>query len=360
MTVGVVTTSFPRHPGDFAGGFVEDAVRALAATGETVEVIAAGDASAASREARPDLGASVVVHRIAVAGADGPSPLFYGAGAPEALERGGGAVWTQALAFWAGLCAAVRARAPFWTRVEAHWLVPCALAARSAAPGLPWRAYAHSGDVALLERLRGGRALARFLARGDGEFRFASDNLRMRFRRLAPGAQAARDAVDPIGALPPVIDRTQARRDLNMQGRTLLSVGRLVPIKGFDVLVRAAAIAAPRTDATTVVILGDGPERARLQRLAHRLNVDLRLPGVVPRAEVARWMAGADLYVQPSRPLRSGRTEGLPVATREALSLGLPVVASATGGLVELPHRAPRLRLVPPDDHAALADCLHT
>jgi glycosyltransferase involved in cell wall biosynthesis len=62
--------------------------------------------------------------------------------------------------------------------------------------------------------------------------------------------------------------------------------------------------------------------------------------------------------VQPSRPLPSGRTEGLPVATLEALSLGLPVVASATGGLRELPHAPPRLRLIPADDPAALAACL--
>jgi glycosyltransferase involved in cell wall biosynthesis len=73
---------------------------------------------------------------------------------------------------------------------------------------------------------------------------------------------------------------------------------------------------------------------------------------------VATWMAGADLYVQPSRPLHSGRTEGLPVATLEALAAGLPVLASATGGLAELPYGPPRLRLVPPGDPAALAACL--
>ena len=231
---------------------------------------------------------------------------------------------------------------------------------RAVVPGLPWRAYAHSGDVALLERLPGGAALARYLARGGGDIRFASHNLRDRFRRLAPGAGEFTDAVDAIGSGPPgpAPEREQARRALDMQRRTLLAVGRLVPIKGFDVLVRAAALAAPENAPTTVVILGDGPKRARLQRLAQRLKVDLRLPGFVPRAEVLRWMAGADLYVQPSRPLRSGRTEGLPVATREAMSLGIPVVASATGGLAELPQRAPRLRLVPPDDHAALAACL--
>jgi glycosyltransferase involved in cell wall biosynthesis len=360
VTVGVLTTSFPRHPDDFAGCFVEDAVRAVAASGAAVEVIAAGDARSAPLERRPDLGAEVTVRRIAVGRAHATTPLFYGPGAPEALEQGGTEVWGQAVRFWDGFCRALRARASNWTRAEAHWLVPCALAARAVAPWLPCRAYAHSGDVALLERLPGGASLARYLARAGGQFSFASNDLRERFFRLAPNLGGISEAGDSIGAMPnaSVLDREQARLALNLRGRTLLSVGRLVPIKGFDVLVRAAAIAAPENPPTTVVILGDGPERARLTELAHRLKVDLRLPGFVARAEVARWMAGADLYVQPSRPLRSGRTEGLPVATREALSVGLPVVASATGGLAELPHAAPLLRLVRPGDHTALAVCL--
>src|SRR5207237_2326807 len=108
----------------------------------------------------------------------------------------------------------------------------------------------------------------------------------------------------------------------------------------------------------TLVILGDGPERERLTALARRLDVDLRLPGFVPRDQVATWLRGADVYVQPSRRLPSGRTEGLPTAALEALSAGLPVVASETGGLGELPFDPPRLRLVPPDDPVALAACL--
>ena len=116
--------------------------------------------------------------------------------------------------------------------------------------------------------------------------------------------------------------------------------------------------------AVTVVILGDGPERSRLEAMARRLRIDLRLPGYVPRDEVARWMAAADIYVQPSRPLRNGRTEGMPTATREALQAGLPVIVSRTGGLAELRG----VRMVPPEDVTDLAlslteclrDCLST
>jgi len=359
MTVGVLTTSFPRHAGDFAGSFVADSVRALAASGVAVEVIAADDgAGAAEGVARPELGAAVRVWRVPLPAAAGP-PLFYGEGAPEALERGGAGVWAQAAAFWAGLCERLRDRAGRWAAVQAHWLVPCGLAARGCLPALPLTVHAHSGDVALLERLPAGPALARYVSRGAADLLFASEDLRARFGRLAGGVVGRVMPRQPLPIVP--VDparRLAARHSLRFDGPTLLSVGRLVPIKGFDVLVRAAAMTRHHGGAPSVVILGDGPERERLAALARRLGVPLRLPGFVQRQDVSRWMTAADLYVQPSRRLATGRTEGLPVATLEALSLGVPVVASATGGLAELPHAAPRLRLVPADDAAALAAVL--
>jgi glycosyltransferase involved in cell wall biosynthesis len=83
-----------------------------------------------------------------------------------------------------------------------------------------------------------------------------------------------------------------------------------------------------------VVILGDGPERPRLEGLASRLGVPLRLPGFVPRVEVARWLRASDVFVQASVQLPNGRSEGAPVATAEARAVGIPVlVGSDIAGL---------------------------
>lgn len=365
MTTGVITTSFPRHAGDFAGCFVEDAVRAQASAGETVEVIAAGPAPdhAGPRPERPDLLPAIRVLRVGAASSVPATSLFYGAGAPETLEAGGLGVWVQAGLFWAGLCERIRARAPMWDRIVAHWLVPSALAASAIAPDLPLACYAHSGDVALLERLPGGAALARRLAKDVDDLIFVSTDLHQRFARLT-GRATGRVAPPPVSAHPRV---TSVRKPLHrnsavgVPGRTVLSVGRLVPIKGFDILLRAVRIAAAEqrvrgADFMTVVILGDGPERDRLQSLARRLDLDVRLPGSVPRPEVTRWMHTADCYIQPSRRLPTGRTEGLPTATLEALQAGLPVVASRTGGLADI--EGPGVRLVAPDNVRALASAL--
>jgi glycosyltransferase involved in cell wall biosynthesis len=363
--IGLLTTSYPRHAGDYAGSFVADRAQQLLSAGHSVEVLAAGDGDLivdgrtvcadGSRVVdgrwpgsddhpvvdgrRPSSdGDRVVDGRIMVTRVPGGSQLFYGAGAPEALEKGGTA-WLSAVRFSTALAAAARKRAEHWDGVESHWLVPCALAASASAARLPRRAYAHSGDVALLERIPFGRALARRLARDGTDLRFVSGELHDRFARLC-GAPTG--TVEPLAIPTSLFPRRTGtdpdlRRRLGLSAPTVLAVGRLVPIKGHDLLLRACARASAGVadlQKPEVVILGDGPERERLVRLATARGVTLRLPGFVPRAEVADWLRATDLYAQPSIRLPNGRGEGAPIATREALAIGIPVLA--TGDVVAL------------------------
>ncbi len=319
MRIGLLTTSFPRYAGDYAGSFVGDRVQQLLAEGHAVEVLAAGD-----DDCHPGLPGADITRLWA------GSNLFYGTGAPERLEVGG-AAWAAAVRFFADLSAAARKRAPDWDLIESHWLVPCALAASTVAPDRPRRAWAHSGDVALLERLPLGRTLARRLARDGTDLHFVTAQLRARFGRLvgrnvgtvAPLALPA----GPFSPGPRPDEALKARLRLAMP--TALSVGRLVPIKGHARLLRGAARAAASGCRVEVVILGDGPERERLASLAHRLGVPLRLPGFVPRGAVADWMRAADLLVLPSVQLSNGRTEGAPTVLREAEAIGIPALVTS-------------------------------
>jgi glycosyltransferase involved in cell wall biosynthesis len=354
--IGMVSTSYPRGADDWAGGFVRERVRTLVAAGARIEVVAAGspgDRAAVS----PETGVEVL--RVS-APALGDHPLFYGAGAPEMLEAAGPMALVAALGFVARMAAAVATQASRWHSVESHWLAPCALLASAIAPGRPHRAFAHGGDVALLERIPGGRALARHLAAKGVALTFASSDLHLRFARLCGVRPEALGAmVEParfdstlFRPLRPV-DRAALRRGLNCTGPVVLAVGRLVPVKGFDLLVRAVG-RLPRSRRPTLVVIGEGPERARLIAMAADRGVSLRLPGGLAPTEVAAWMGAADLYVQPSRTLRSGRSEGSPLAVREALAVGVPAVACAVGGLIEL-ARSSDVHLVAPEQPAALA-----
>jgi glycosyltransferase involved in cell wall biosynthesis len=352
--IGVVTTSYPRSPDDSAGVFVRERVRALLAQGEEVEIVAAGDLRCTDDK---------LVTRIPAGN------LFYAGGAPEALEEARPArrlaAWGQALGFSCRLLAQLARRTEHWHRVESHWLLPCGLAVVAALPGLPHRAHVHGGDLYLLERLPGADSLARLLCQHRPEIVFASSQLRERFTALASAPIESFGARSWVEAAPfdhalfrrrTAAEREQARAKLGFAGTTLLAAGRLQPIKGFDVLV-AAAGRLPSAARPSLVIAGEGPERARLAQLARVAGVAVRLPGLLGQPALARHMAAADLFMHPCRTLPGGRSEGMPLVVREALACGLPVIASASGGLEEL-RGADGLTLVGEGDVEALAEAI--
>jgi glycosyltransferase involved in cell wall biosynthesis len=125
----------------------------------------------------------------------------------------------------------------------------------------------------------------------------------------------------------------------------VLFLGRLVPIKGADVLAEAAV---RMREPARIVVAGDGPLRDRLERLA-RADRRITLVGELRASDRDRWLSRASVVVVPSRRLPDGRTEGMPLAALEAMAAGVPVVASAVGGLREVPVAA---HVTPEDPHA--------
>lgn len=124
---------------------------------------------------------------------------------------------------------------------------------------------------------------------------------------------------------------------------TLLSVGRLRAPKDFATLIRAMAGVEAR-----LRIAGDGPDRPALEAEIDRLGLTgVELLGT--RDDVPELLAGSDVFVLASE------SEGLPMSVLEAMAAGLPVVASAVGGVPELVVDGETGVLVPPGDSAALA-----
>jgi glycosyltransferase involved in cell wall biosynthesis len=148
--------------------------------------------------------------------------------------------------------------------------------------------------------------------------------------------------------------RGEARRALGLDAGAFVvtGVGRLVPVKGFDLLVDALPALVAAVPETHVVLIGDGPERAALERRAADLGVGERLHLLGARTDVARCLSATDVLAAPSR------NEGMGRVLVEAMALGIPVVAAAVGGIPDVIVDGECGRLVPPDDAAALAAAL--
>jgi glycosyltransferase involved in cell wall biosynthesis len=127
------------------------------------------------------------------------------------------------------------------------------------------------------------------------------------------------------------------------------SVGTLRAQKRFDVLLRAAAELAPRRAGLRVVIVGEGPERARLEALAAQLGLADSVLLLGARDDVADVLQALDVAVL------SSDFEGSPLSVMEYMEAGLPVVATAVGGLAEMIDDGVHGLLVPRRDPTALA-----
>lgn len=164
--------------------------------------------------------------------------------------------------------------------------------------------------------------------------------------------------VVPFGIDVAKYDRPAARHhDISAgrdRGRLVLACGRLVPYKGFDVLIQAAV-----DRRFEVWIVGEGRERPRLEQLIHSLGLKdrVRLLGSVSDGELVKLMSVADIFVMPS--VTSAETFGL--AQLEAMAAGLPIVNTSLDTAV--PHVARHgieAITVPPGDHQKLADAIET
>jgi glycosyltransferase involved in cell wall biosynthesis len=132
--------------------------------------------------------------------------------------------------------------------------------------------------------------------------------------------------------------------------RVALAVCRLERQKGVDVAVRALPLVRDRHPNAELVVLGEGPQRAALEQLAHDLDVPVHLLGRVP--DVAAWLRRADVLVHPAR------WEGFGLALLEAMLAELPVVATRVSSIPEIVADGETGLLVPPDDADALADAV--
>lgn len=175
----------------------------------------------------------------------------------------------------------------------------------------------------------------------------------------ACGFDRSKIVVIPNGVpTPRETDRSLARVRIRKQlgipedSAVIGSVGRLVPVKGFDIAIEALRRLRRSHSNVHLLILGDGPERERLQQCARDCSVAAQVHLVGHQDRIHDWLAAMDIYVNASR------SEGMSQAVLEAMAAGLPLVVTDVGDNERLVGDPPCGQVVPTETPEALADAI--
>ena len=357
MRVAVLTTVYPRWADDFFGNYIYHHAEAHVANGAEVRVVAPHTAGALPRE---ELG-GVRVDRFRYGLPASSQTIAYGGGVLTQLDSGLTAKLLLpffVLSFFLRSIGAVR-----WAQVvHVHWTL-AGLIGISLARLLRRRSVL---TVYGIEVFTGRfRFFTRLCLRWADHVICISTATESKMREQFGSDVAPASSVIPFGVPEECLAGVEQEIDVRDQhgiaadSLVVLSVGRLIQRKGTEYLVRAASSLASRED-IHFIIVGDGPERARLERLATGLGLGGRVTfaGAVSNAQLAAYYTQCDIFAHPVVTDTTGDVEGLGLVILEAMARAKPAVASGIGGITDVVVERETGFLVPERDPDALAERL--
>lgn len=358
MKLLFLTQTYPRFAGDTAGPFIRDLARALVRSGDRVTVVAPH-----APDVRPgwdDDGVEVVTFRYA-------PERFERLGYGRSLEADVAVKAAAGLVAPLYLLAARRAVRRLVSRrsfdlVQAHWVVPNALAAAAIGRRVPLAVGLHGSDVFLAERPGVRHWVRRSLSRAC---LLTGCSPELVERVAALGFPRERSRVIPYGVdverFSPDSGRASGWRQrlgVPPEAPLVLAVGRMARKKGFEVLLEALPAVLSRHPEARVVLAGGGDLLDELRRRAAPVARRVLFPGAVGHDELPDLYRAADLFVLPAVHDQRGNVDGLPNVILEAMASGLPVVASGISGIPLAVIDEETGLLLPEGDAGALASAL--
>ena len=346
MRVLHVTTAFPTKPDDVITPWLVELLRRLRARGHDVHVF-----TSAYRGLGDQVVDGIVVHRFRYFPRRWEN-LTHEETAPDRMRR-------SVLYRLMPICYVVAGMLAIWRHcrrhhydvIHVHWPMPLALFGWAAerARSVPMVTTFYGAELRWVKgSLPFLKPLLVWAARHSDRVVAISSYTAGEIRELADV---------PIEVIPYTTSLPDPGPAVPHEGGPVLFVGRLVSRKGVDRLIKAFA---GLEGTPTLEVVGDGPERGRLEAMAHDLGVGdrVRFRGKVSAEALQASYARAAIVVLPSVRDARGDTEGLGVVLLEAMNHGTPVVASEIGGIPDIVADGRSGLLVPPGDVAALANAL--
>lgn len=349
MRILHVVTAFPRHKGDPIAPWLVELLQRLRARGHEIDVLTSSYRGLGDQDHE-----GIRVHRFRYF----PAPwerLTHEETAPDRMRRSPLYAIMPLFFLVAGMRRAwLLARRQRYDIVHVHWPMPMVLlgwAAQRARP-TPMVTTFYGIELRWVQsRLPFLKWLVRRAARTSSQAVAISSYTARELRKFAD----VPIEVIPYTAEFPAPPAVPARAP----DHAILFVGRLIERKGVHHLIRALGTVRERAPAR-LVIIGDGPERPRLEALARDAgvaeHVDFR--GRVSDEELRQAYASAKVFALPSVLDARQDTEGLGVVLLEAMNYSVPVVASDIGGITDIVQHERTGLLVPPADETALAAAL--
>jgi glycosyltransferase involved in cell wall biosynthesis len=157
------------------------------------------------------------------------------------------------------------------------------------------------------------------------------------------------------------LDKFNSKRRVKNNARIkILTVARLVEKKGIEYLIRAIPFVTKELPDCDFIIVGSGPLKDHLHKLAYDLNVGefIQFKGDVVDLDLRRYYEEADMFILPCIIAENGDLDGIPVSIMEAMAMELPVVSTFVSGIPELVGDGISGILVSPKDEKAIADAI--
>ncbi len=352
MRICLLTTSFPRFKGDFAGAFVYELAKELARQGTGVRVVAPGAPVSTGYEIVEGMEVARFQYMV-------PKRLqklaYEHGGITVALKKG--LIEKFELPFFlASFLGSALKRVRGCDLIHAHWLGSGLMALLSKRTiHMPVLLTVRGTDVSLIDQSDLWSRISDFTLRKVDLITTVSEKHRRKI--IERGFDGERVFLIPNG-----IDvhrfenagKLKARKELRLplKSKIILFVGNLIEVKGLNYLVDAIPLVSKRVGDFVFVIVGDGELKAPLMRkiVEHGLTDCVDMVGVKPASEIPLWMNSADVLVLPSL------SEGRPNVVLEAMACELPVVATAVGGTPELVKDGEVGFLIPPRSPESIAE----